>query len=442
MARSRTVGMTVVAAVAIATSTMRESRAQAPVIEQSGLLPSGVIGCTGRDAIVAGAHARRRGEPGDAAGQGRDALRRAPRAVGAPGAVVDHDAGRDLPGAAAEARHRGSPAVAEARAALLRDARGGRGAGGSGPARWADPRPGDRDLRAPEPQPAAPWPSSCRRRRPTCSRRASGANPILYADSQLVPYGSFNKERPGGPTQYDLNISHPIDYSRKRQARTIYAELSLRVMEQQYQDAVRRGIGDLYLAYVDVLAARRTVRYARVNAQGTDEFLRNTEVLYRQEYAGPRRRRAGEGRERHRRGQPAGRRGDASQGEAEPGRHAQLAAGLRRPSRTARLAGGARAASAGRGRVDPRRAAMPPRRLVIPAGRGGGAGGLPGSPGPTASPTPTCSISRSPSRTTPRSAPRARHPGRWGSPSRCQSTTATRGTSSGPGSTSGSRRSS
>ena len=39
------------------------------------------------------------------------------------------------------------------------------------------------------------------------------ANPILYADSQLVPYGSFNRERPGGPTQYDLNISHPIDYS-------------------------------------------------------------------------------------------------------------------------------------------------------------------------------------------------------------------------------------
>ena len=35
------------------------------------------------------------------------------------------------------------------------------------------------------------------------------ANPILYADSQLVPYGSFNTQRPGGPTQYDLNISHP-----------------------------------------------------------------------------------------------------------------------------------------------------------------------------------------------------------------------------------------
>lgn len=106
------------------------------------------------------------------------------------------------------------------------------------------------------------------------------ANPILYADSQLVPYGSFNRARPGGPTQYDLNISHPIDYAHKRQARMDYAEVSLRVMEHQYQDAVRRGIGELYNAYVDVLSARRTVYYARVNAQGTQDFLNKTSALY------------------------------------------------------------------------------------------------------------------------------------------------------------------
>ena len=106
------------------------------------------------------------------------------------------------------------------------------------------------------------------------------ANPILYADSQLIPYGSFSTQRPGGPTQYDLNISHPIDYSHKRQARTMYAELVLRVMEHQYQDAVRLGLDDLYLAYVDVLAARRTVRYARVTVEGLDEFLSAMEALY------------------------------------------------------------------------------------------------------------------------------------------------------------------
>jgi cobalt-zinc-cadmium efflux system outer membrane protein len=106
------------------------------------------------------------------------------------------------------------------------------------------------------------------------------ANPIFYADAQLVPYGNFSTSKPSGPTQYDINISHPIDFSHKRQARTIYAELALRVMEQQYQDAVRTGLGGLYVTYVDVLAARRTVHYAQVNARGLEEFLRVTRIQY------------------------------------------------------------------------------------------------------------------------------------------------------------------
>ena len=94
------------------------------------------------------------------------------------------------------------------------------------------------------------------------------ANPIFYADSQLIPYGSFSTRRPSGPTQYDVNISHPIDFSHKRHARTIYAEVVLRVTENQYQDVVRLGLNNVYLAYVDVLAARQTVRYSRVSVEG------------------------------------------------------------------------------------------------------------------------------------------------------------------------------
>src|SRR5436190_19614 len=45
------------------------------------------------------------------------------------------------------------------------------------------------------------------------------ANPILYVDGQLIPYGAFTRTRPGGQTQYDLNISHPIDLTGKRKAR-------------------------------------------------------------------------------------------------------------------------------------------------------------------------------------------------------------------------------
>ena len=81
------------------------------------------------------------------------------------------------------------------------------------------------------------------------------ANPIFYADSQLVPYGSDSVQKPDGPTQYDVNVSYPFDLSHKRQARTVYASRALKVMEAQYQNEVRLAIGNLYAAFVDVLAA-------------------------------------------------------------------------------------------------------------------------------------------------------------------------------------------
>ena len=37
------------------------------------------------------------------------------------------------------------------------------------------------------------------------------ANPIFYADGQLVPYGHFSNQRPGGQTQYDVNVTYPLD---------------------------------------------------------------------------------------------------------------------------------------------------------------------------------------------------------------------------------------
>ena len=106
------------------------------------------------------------------------------------------------------------------------------------------------------------------------------ANPILYADSQLIPYGSFSDRRPGGPTQYDLNISHPLDYSHKRRARIDYASRALKVTEAQYQDAVRIEINNLYTAFLDVLAARQTVRYTRASVAGLERLLRATRLLY------------------------------------------------------------------------------------------------------------------------------------------------------------------
>ncbi|ODT97817.1 MAG: hypothetical protein ABS79_06895 [Planctomycetes bacterium SCN 63-9] len=105
------------------------------------------------------------------------------------------------------------------------------------------------------------------------------ANPLFYADSQLIPYGSNSDKRPGGPTQYDVNISHPIDYTHKRKARMKMAGEAIRVIEAQYQNAVRLEINNLSMLYIDVLAARQTLRYAVASVAGLEELLRATQRL-------------------------------------------------------------------------------------------------------------------------------------------------------------------
>ncbi|APW58983.1 TolC family protein [Paludisphaera borealis] len=107
------------------------------------------------------------------------------------------------------------------------------------------------------------------------------ANPVFYADAQLVPFGQFNRAAPGGPTQYDVNVTYPLDVTRKRQARTQVAMRAERVLEAQYQEAVRQRIDDVYDAFVfGVLAARQTVRYAQSSVKGLQDLTARTEQLH------------------------------------------------------------------------------------------------------------------------------------------------------------------
>ncbi len=99
------------------------------------------------------------------------------------------------------------------------------------------------------------------------------ANPIFYADGQLVPYGEYTRQRPGGQTQYDVNISHPWDYSGKRRARMAVAASATRIVEALYQDAVRLQIANLANAYISVLAARETARYVDAGVKGLEGVL-------------------------------------------------------------------------------------------------------------------------------------------------------------------------
>lgn len=105
------------------------------------------------------------------------------------------------------------------------------------------------------------------------------ANPLLFADSQLIPYGAYDVvDNPGGPIQYDVNINYPLDVNRKRRARVAVASHARRVLEAQFQDAVRAEIANLYVLYVDVLAARETVRFAQAAVTGLDRILEVTKA--------------------------------------------------------------------------------------------------------------------------------------------------------------------
>lgn len=83
-------------------------------------------------------------------------------------------------------------------------------------------------------------------------------NPLLFYSSDSIPYGSYSPARPG-EVAHELSIVYPIDFSGKRRTRIAVAKKERRILDAQYQDAVRLGLDNLYTAYIDVLAARQAV---------------------------------------------------------------------------------------------------------------------------------------------------------------------------------------
>lgn len=105
-------------------------------------------------------------------------------------------------------------------------------------------------------------------------------NPILTFQTQYIPYQRFSPDRPGGPTEYDVSLTHTLDLSGKRQARIAVAAQAVRVQEALYQDAVRQGIATLSLAHADVLAAKETLRFAQAGRDGLEQASKITETLF------------------------------------------------------------------------------------------------------------------------------------------------------------------
>ncbi len=111
------------------------------------------------------------------------------------------------------------------------------------------------------------------------------SNPVFYQDGQLLQYKGastqFTRAAPGGPSQFDTNITYPFDVSRKRLARTRVATQAEHVMEALYQDAVRQRIDDVYGAFVTALAARQTVRYAKQSADRLVDVTKRNEERFK-----------------------------------------------------------------------------------------------------------------------------------------------------------------
>ncbi|MEI6240695.1 MAG: TolC family protein [Planctomycetia bacterium] len=103
------------------------------------------------------------------------------------------------------------------------------------------------------------------------------ANPLVYMDTQFIPYGKFDNATPGGPTQYDINITYPIDVSKKRQARTVVARMARSTIEAQFQDVTRRQIDNVYRAFVTLQAARVDLLSARATVRRQEELLAELE---------------------------------------------------------------------------------------------------------------------------------------------------------------------
>lgn len=106
------------------------------------------------------------------------------------------------------------------------------------------------------------------------------ANPIVFASADGVPYGSYSPARPG-ENGYGATVVQPVDVSGSRRARMQVAHRAKHVLEAQYQDAVRLQVDSYYTVFVDVLAAREAVRYARASLENLETVLKTTQELHR-----------------------------------------------------------------------------------------------------------------------------------------------------------------
>jgi cobalt-zinc-cadmium efflux system outer membrane protein len=81
-------------------------------------------------------------------------------------------------------------------------------------------------------------------------------NPSILFDTVFEPFGeNWNQTTTGGPRQFDLILSYPLDLSGKRSAAMKSAHAASDVAEASFQDTFRQKVLQVRLAYIDLLVA-------------------------------------------------------------------------------------------------------------------------------------------------------------------------------------------
>lgn len=81
-------------------------------------------------------------------------------------------------------------------------------------------------------------------------------NPSVLLDTVGQPFGgNWNQTAAGGPRQYDMIFSLPIDASGKRSASVKSAQAATEIAKAAFQDMIRQKILQVRLAYMDLLVA-------------------------------------------------------------------------------------------------------------------------------------------------------------------------------------------
>ncbi|MBX7104050.1 MAG: TolC family protein [Gemmataceae bacterium] len=99
-------------------------------------------------------------------------------------------------------------------------------------------------------------------------------NPDMFIDGQLLPLGRpFSPDRPGGPTQQDLQFTYAIDWFLfgKRVAAMASASLAIKVTEAEYADLVRQRVTETAVAYYDVVEAKALVDLSRQDVENLEK---------------------------------------------------------------------------------------------------------------------------------------------------------------------------